>query len=179
MFVRATDSIDCAWAFISLVYPVSSSVFSAISSTSFATLSVLVLITDAFSEISCMVADSSSVKAERSDTLLLLVWTLWRTSSTTLSILAELVTTALNIACSFVIKTLMPLPTASTSALLIGVTLCVKSPFLLSILTMMPLISFCVRSRGLITMVTTAKTTNSNAIILIAIVNVHVTTDAR
>ena len=29
--------------------------------------------TDAFSEISCMVADSSSVKAERSDTLLLLV----------------------------------------------------------------------------------------------------------
>ena len=148
-------------------------------STSLATFSVFSLITVAFSEISCIVAESSSVKAERSETLLLLVCTLWRTSSTTLSILAEFVTTALKMVCSFVINTFIPFATASTSALDIYPTLCVRSPFLLSMLTIIPSISFCVLESGLITIEITESTTTKSAATLTTIVTTHVTTEAR
>ena len=146
-------------------------------STSLATLSVFSLITEAFSEISCIVAESSSVRAERSETQLLLVCTLCRTSSTTLSILAEFVTTALKMVCSFVINTFIPFATASTSALDIYPTLCVRSPFLLSIFTIIPSISFCVLVRGLITIEMTEITTAKSAATLTIIVITHVTTE--
>ena len=148
IFSRAACSIASACSFISLVYWLISIVFSAIDLTSPATDSVFSLIREALSEISCIVAESSSVSADRSDTLPLEVCTLSRTSFTTPSRSLELLLIIRKISCSFAIKALMPPPTDATSLLLVMVTLRVRSPCRLSISEIISFISLFVFASG-------------------------------
>jgi len=97
MFSLAEASMESACSFISRVYALISDVRSAIWSTSCFTDSVFVLMRDALADISSIVAESSSVSADRSDTLPFDVTTLSRTSPTTDSILVELFTITLKI----------------------------------------------------------------------------------
>ena len=117
-----------------------------------------------------MVAESSSVNADRSDTLLFDVITLSRTSLTTVSIRFELWMIVLKISCNFPMKRLMPLPTAATSWFSIMVTRLVRSPSLLSIPSIISLISFFVLESGTITIFSTENTANSKDAMLTAIV---------
>ena len=97
IFALALCSISSACSFIVLEYSLILRLFSAISSTSALTASVLLLIVEALLATSCIVAESSSVKAERSEALLFEVCTLPRTSLTTLSIDSELLVIVVNI----------------------------------------------------------------------------------
>ena len=177
MFSRAEASMESACSFISLLYALISEVRSAIWSTSSLTDSVLALITEAFAEISCIVAESSSVSAERSDTLPFDVTMLSRTSPTTSSILLELLTIILKISCSLSMKTLMPFPTAATSWFADTLTRLVRSPSRLSISCMIFVISFCVLTSGRMTNLNTHKSVARRDAILMMIATMPVTSE--
>ncbi len=142
----------------------------AISLTSSRTDSVLLLMAKAFDDISSIVAVSSSVSAERSDTLLFEVMTLSLTSDTTSSILWELLVIILKIFWSLPMKTLMPCPTAATSRFERMDTRLVRSPCLSSMSDMISVISCSVRVSGLITNLNTLTSANARARMLTIIV---------
>ena len=136
MLALADCSMVSACAFIVLEYSLISWLFLAISSTSSLTVSVLLLMVPALLATSCMVAESSSVSAERSDALLLEVCTLPITSPTTLNIEVELLVIIVKISCRSSINELIPELSAPISSSDSTVILLVRSPSLLLIPSM-------------------------------------------
>ena len=125
--------------------------------------------------ICVIVAASSSVSDERSDTLLLERCTLSETSPAILSIFFELPETIPSMPCNLSIKVLIPIPRAEISSSDCTVILFVRSPFLSSISLIISSISFLLLTIGDIIFLCTTTAANKNATTHIVILTILVT----
>ena len=166
----ASLSILSALAFISFENSLISPDLCAIISTSPRTFSVLLLITLTECPTSCMVADSSSVIADKSVALSFDVATLSPTSRTTFSIWFVFSIIIFSICWSLSINRLIPFPRSAISSFDKTATLLVRSPSPLSIPLIMSLMSLFVARIGLITKRITQYNATIRSVTLIAII---------
>ena len=128
--------------------------------------------TAAASPISCIVAESSSVTADKSAALSFDVWIFFCTSLTTSSSFCALEMISFIMRWSFSMKVLIPLPKSATSSFERIVILLVKSPCLLSMPFIIPFISLFATLSLRITNINTPYNVSKSKITLSAIINV-------
>ena len=175
IFVLAASSIFSAWCFISFEYSLIWSVLVAISATSLLTEDAFSLINSAFLPTSVIVAESSSVKADKSPTLLLDVIMRSEISPAPRSIFPELSDTTLRMPCNLPIKEFIPSPSAAISSFAKTGILLVRSPFLSSISRIITDSSFSAAVIGWMIFFCTTNTATKIDKMLIQIVTVLLT----